>query len=101
MDISPNFKKDHRTERHTSNVKTAVLACQSRSFFKDIIADTQAEAYVMTNGNMAPEAYSLDGILKAWMNDFPASEAQKMAAQQYAKYQKIPLKNANWLFKDP
>lgn len=99
MDINPKFNKHPREELHTTNVKTAVLACQSRSFFKAILEDTKAEEYVMTNGNMAPEAYSLDGILQAWMNDEPASMASKRAAEQYAKYQKIPMKNANWLFK--
>jgi len=98
MDINLKFNKDPRTNFHTSNVKTAVLACQSRPFFKDIITDTKAQEYVMTNGNMAPEAYSLDGILTAWINDEPASVACQRAAEKYAQYQKIPLKNAKWLF---
>ena len=103
MDIRPNFdfKSGQAYIDRAKPVKTVVLACQSRSFFKDSIAKTNGVPYVMTNGNMAPEAYTLDGILKAWMKDEGPETARRNAAQKYAEYQKIPLKNAMWLFKSP
>ena len=58
----------------------------------------RATPYVLTNGNMAPEAYVLEGILEAWMKGEGPKQAQDRAAEKYAHYQKIPLKNAKWLF---
>jgi len=99
MDINPTFKPIESSSSDKIIPKAVVLACQSRSYFEDFVTDRNATPYVLTNGNMAPEAYSLDGILKAWMNDEPTSAARNRAAQKYAQYQKIPLKNANWLFR--
>jgi len=79
--------------------KTAmVLACQSDSYFTPVIRDLGANPVLMTKGNMAPEAYSLLPAIKAWAEDKPVSDIRKSAAIGYAKYQKIPLRNANWLF---
>ena len=78
--------------------KAAVIACQSKRFFNPLLSLTNADPYVMTNGNMAPEAYVLEGILNAWLKDESAKQAQDRAAERYAHFQKIPLKNAKWLF---
>jgi len=76
----------------------AVIACQSRRYFEDRIKAAGHRAYVLTEGNMAPEAYVIEGILRAWLDNKPAETARQYAAEAYAKYQKIPLRNANWLF---
>ena len=47
---------------------------------------------------MAPEAYSLEAAIKSWAKGGSAHEARLAAAQSYASYQKIPVKNAKWLF---
>lgn len=75
-----------------------VLACQSDSYFTPIIQDLGATPVLMTKGNMAPEAYSLLPAIKAWAEGKPANDIRKSAAAGYAKYQKIPIRNANWLF---
>lgn len=103
MEINNDFPFDNPNNRPVLNErpKAAVIACASKSYFKDTILDkTNAIPYVLTNGNMAPEAYVLDGILEAWMNNEGPEAARLRAAQKYAQYQKIPLKNAKWLFKD-
>ena len=79
--------------------KAAVIACASKSYFHETITTkTNAIPYVLTSGNMAPEAYVVDGILDAWMNDQGPEVARLNAAKKYAQYQKIPLRNAKWLF---
>ena len=47
---------------------------------------------------MAPEAYVLEGTLAAWLNGDNANKARSEAAKKYAKYQSLPIRNANWLF---
>lgn len=78
--------------------KAAIIGCQSEAYFKSLLEHVGAEPYVLTQGNMAPEAYVLDGILTAWLNDGDASAARLGAAEKYAEFQKIPLKNTKWLF---
>jgi len=78
--------------------KFAVIACQSRRYFEDHIKSAGHVPYVLTAGNMAPEAYVVEAILRAWLEDQPAQTAREYAAKAYSKYQKIPLKNSNWLF---
>ncbi len=94
----PKFAKKHVEQNKTGKRKFAVIACQSRQYFEDGIAATGHEPYVLTNGNMAPEAYVVEAIIRAWAEGKPAQTAREYAAEAYAKYQKIPLKNANWLF---
>lgn len=81
-----------------SGKSAMVLACQSDSYFTATIQDLGATPVLMTKGNMAPEAYSLFPAIKAWAEGKPENEIRKSAAAGYAKYQKIPLRNANWLF---
>jgi len=78
--------------------KASVIACRSAPYFKPYHDSLGVESYVMTKGLMAPEAYVLEGFLAAWLNGDTANKARAAAAAQYSKYQKIPLRNANWLF---
>ena len=78
--------------------KGSVIACRSASYFEPHHESLGVESYVMTKGLMAPEAYVLEGFLAAWLKGDNANSARTGAAAQYAKYQKIPLRNANWLF---
>ena len=78
--------------------KASVLACHSASYFTPFIEKAGVDPYVMTYGLMAPEAYSMEGILNAWLDGQDATTARQRAAAQYAKFQKIPLRNAQRLF---
>ncbi len=88
--------KSHNLER---NRKAIILACNSSQYFETTLNDIGVEPYVLTKGLMAPEAYSLEAAIKSWARDGSANEARLAAAISYAKYQKIPEKNARWLFK--
>jgi len=78
--------------------KGSVIACRSAPFFEPHHEALGIDSYVMTKGLMAPEAYVLEGFLASWLNGEPANKAREAAAKQYSKFQKIPLRNANWLF---
>lgn len=78
--------------------KGFVIACSSKSYFTSHHRTLGVDSFVMTKGPMAPEAYVLEGILTAWLKGQDANAARSGAAKQYAKYQKIPVRSANWLF---
>jgi len=94
----PKLSQNQIDENKIFSRKFAVIACQSRQYFEEGIAATGHEPNVLTNGNMAPEAYVIEVIIRAWLQNKPAQTAREYAAKAYAKYQKILLKNANWLF---
>ncbi len=78
--------------------KAIVLACKSSQYFEDKLMDLGVIPYVMTKGLMAPEAYSLEAALKVWVKNGKPQKARLAAAKSYSSYQKIPEKNARWLF---
>jgi len=75
-----------------------VLACLSESYFSDTLTNIGSRPVLMTRGLMAPEAYSLLPAIKAWAADENKNDIRNAAAKGYAKYQKIPLRNAQRLF---
>lgn len=75
-----------------------VLACASRSFFKDLLKQSGARPLLWTNGLMAPEAYTLKAALDGWIAHEPKEQIRKRAAEAYAKYQRISDKAALRLF---
>jgi hypothetical protein len=75
-----------------------VLACASRSFFKDLLKQSGATPLLWTNGLMAPEAYTLKAAVDGWIADESKEQIRTRAAAAYAKYQKISDQAALKLF---
>ena len=76
----------------------AVFACLSQKYFEDILKGINTHALVLTTGLMAPEAYTLDAMLKAWFSGADAEDTREAVARAYRKYQKCPIKAARGLF---
>ena len=77
---------------------SAVLACASRPYFADVLANGGSTPLVLTTGLMAPEAYTLDAALRAWVAGGPADEVREAAARAYHRYQQCGLGAARRLF---
>jgi hypothetical protein len=75
-----------------------VLACVSRPYFAQRIRYAGAEPLLLTQGLMAPEAYTLDAAVQSFFSGEPESKTREAAAQAYHEYQKCGLKGARWLF---
>ena len=88
--------------RSESKRTAIILACASRSFFRDLLRESGATPLLWTNGLMAPEAYTLKAALDGWMQQESKEEIRKRAAAAYAKYQKcsdtaaLRLFSSNW-----
>ncbi|MEP3890035.1 MAG: hypothetical protein ABJN69_06175 [Hellea sp.] len=78
--------------------KAIILACGSSAYFDDTVKDIGVTPLLTTKGLMAPEAYSLEAALSAWAKGASDAEIRLAAAKSYAKFQKIPERNARWLF---
>lgn len=75
-----------------------VLACKSKGHFQRPIEQAGAEPLLLTTGFMAPEAYTLDAALGAWLGGGTPSHVREAAARAYHRYQKCGLRGARRLF---
>ena len=75
-----------------------VLACKSKPYFQATLSRLQCSPLLLTTGLMAPEAYTLQAALSAWISGQNASGIRTSAAKAYDKYQKCGIRGATRLF---
>lgn len=84
---------------HTGVNRWAImLACASKSFFKDLLRKTGAQPLLWTTGLMAPEAYTLKAAVDGWILSESLEQIRQRAAAAYAKYQRCSLSAGRRLF---
>jgi hypothetical protein len=76
----------------------AVLACKSREYFGKSLADMGCPAVLTTTGLMAPEAYTLDALVRAWAKGSQLETIRLEAGRTYATYQKINARAGERVF---
>jgi hypothetical protein len=75
-----------------------VLSCLSQRSFAGRLKLYGCEPLVTTTGTMAPEAYTLDAVVRAWAAGGSAEQMRYAAARAYARYQRCDLAAAERLF---
>jgi hypothetical protein len=75
-----------------------VLACSSREYFLDHLRAAAAHPLLLTTGFMAPEAYTLDAAVRAWITKGTTASVKEEAAQAYDRFQKSGIGAARGLF---
>lgn len=75
-----------------------VLACKSKPYFQAALESYGCSPLLLTTGFMAPEAYTLEAALNAWIRKDSPDQIKEAAAQAYNKYQKCGLTGARRLF---
>jgi hypothetical protein len=99
MDLRLDSYPEHRGQ---PNPKAAVvLACKSAEYFAEPLRKAKCRPLVTTTGLMAPEAYTLDAIVRSWAEGEPPRTVRGKAAEAYDKYQKCGLSAAERLFATP
>ncbi len=78
--------------------EAVILACKSKEYFLPWLKRAGAKPLILTNGFMAPEAYTLEAILKGWVTGETAERIHERAANAYNKYQKCGMTGARRLF---
>ncbi|UCF68909.1 MAG: hypothetical protein JSV80_06375 [Acidobacteriota bacterium] len=84
---SPSFRKS-----------AVVLACASKPYFAEPLREAGVHALLLTWSFMAPEAYTLDAVIRAWVAGGSTPQVIEAAATAYDRYQKCGLKAARSLF---
>jgi hypothetical protein len=77
--------------------RTIILACISQRYFREPLKATGASPLLWTTGLMAPEAYTLEAALTAWVNGADDAAVREKAAAAYHTYQKCGLNAARRL----
>ena len=80
----------------TKPAKSIVLACASRQYFTSHLGRARSEPLLLTNGLMAPEAYTLTAAIEAHVRGGDVREA---AAQAYHRHQNCGIRGARKLFR--
>lgn len=75
-----------------------VLACASKPYFLGHLEAAKAHPLLLTTGLMAPEAYTLDSAIRAWLMDGATAPVVEAAAAAYNQYQRCGLGAARRLF---
>ena len=77
---------------------SVVLACASRPYFLETLVSGGSHPLLLTTGLMAPEAYTLDAVVRAWFTGRTSDEVRDAAAEAYSRFQKCGLAAARRLF---
>ena len=85
-------------QANTPMRSAVVLACASKSYFLGHLEAANAHPLLLTTGLMAPEAYTLDSAIRAWLIDGATVAVVEAAAEAYNQYQKCGLGAAKRLF---
>jgi hypothetical protein len=85
-----------RTDQRTRDVM--ILACASKSYFREPLRHTGAAPLLWTTGLMAPEAYVLKAGIDGWVLGESGEKVRKRAAEAYNRYQRCGIGAATRLF---
>ena len=78
-----------------------VLACASKPYFLDALKEGGSFPLLLTTGLMAPEAYTLDAVVRAWFGGRSPGQVREAAARAYEAHQHCGLSAARGLFFTP
>ena len=75
-----------------------VLACKSHPYFQEPLRQAKCPPLITTRQFMAPEAYTLDAVVRSWAAGEPPGTVRRRAADAYAQYQKCSRRAALGIF---
>jgi hypothetical protein len=94
-----DFSVEQTTQKKPGDARDAiVLACKSKPYFQPRLTKLGCRPVLLTTGFMAPEAYTLEAAVEAWIARENAERIAAHAARAYDKHQKCGLKAAGRLF---
>lgn len=97
MDVKEGTLGTFKTSRvHPQNA--VVLACKSKANFSPILKKLNCNPLITTTEFMAPEAYTLDAIIREWSFGGSPEMVRHEAAKIYAKYQRCTVSAAMNIF---
>jgi len=87
--IENTFSKKNELKR-----QSIILACYSKSYFKQYVKSAGAEPLLWSTHLMSPEAYTLEAAIRGWLVNEDGASIRKRAATAYDKYLHCGIKGA-------
>lgn len=81
-------------KKDTFKREVIILACYSKSYFKNHIKQTGANPLLWSTHLMSPEAYTSHAAISGWIENETPEQIKERAAQAYNKYLKCGIKGA-------
>lgn len=97
FDLNINLDLIEETTIERPQKDCIILACASRSYYTPFVQAANAHPLVWTTSLMAPEAYTLDWALTAWVLNKTPEQVSEQAAQAYNHYQNCGINGARRL----
>ena len=85
-------------KKGTDKKDVIILACASRSYYKEGIKSAGANPLLWTTNLMCPEAYTLKAAIDGWLLNETGTQIHLRAAEAYNQYLKCGMKGAKNLF---
>ena len=79
-------------------IPAVILACDSRSYFREPLEARGSYPVVLTRDLMAPEGYVLEAAVEGLARNEPRQTIRKRVVAAYAKWQRIEEKTAGSIF---
>ncbi len=93
-----DFNLDTYPAKQNDQVReTIILACLSKSYFREPIVKAGAKPLLWATGLMAPETYTLENAIEGWVLREDDEKIRLRAADAYHRYKKCGLEAAKRL----
>lgn len=90
-----DFKVDQTdSPKDKQKREVIILACYSKSYFKDLIRKSGALPLIWSTHLMSPEAYTTHAAITGWLANESPEQIRERSAQAYNKYLKCGIKGA-------
>lgn len=85
-----------KTFKNTDGIKRdiIILACYSKQYFSKHLKQSNVNPLLLTTGLMSPEAYTIDAVIRGYINNEACDKIRSEAALAYSKYQNCSVKAA-------
>ncbi|MCJ8330803.1 MAG: hypothetical protein HRT89_23185 [Lentisphaeria bacterium] len=93
-----DFKLKTAELKPKKQIDAIILACKSKQYFGRYLKSLNASPLLLTTQFMAPEAYTLEAALSAWVYKLGNKQIHFQASAAYSKYQKCSLTASKRLF---
>ena len=85
-------------DKRRKPIPSIILACDSRSYFREPLEARGSYPIVLTRDLMAPEGYVLEAAVEGLARNEPRKNVRKRVVAAYAKWQRIEEKTAGSIF---
>lgn len=89
---------EYPKQKGTDKKDVIILACSSRSYYREGVMTAGANPLLWTTNLMCPEAYTLKAAIDGWLLNETGAKIHQRAAEAYHQYLKCGMKGAKNLF---